>query len=204
MKLSFTPVGIGAALVAGLVLAIIGHPAPPGTPMPNVASAPATTGAPQRFVLKSVSVELPSSDISPGGAAANAISMIAWPATRRHGADPAPCQGSVGREVDKMIHASRRRSTSATPRSSIICRRPRAQVKVGHVLIVDASTTSSSTYATSGRRRLVPARARHDARGLDPAEGPRTSVSSAAEINLRPLSASKAEWFTADPRGRQR
>jgi hypothetical protein len=30
MSLSFAPVGFGAALLAGLVLTIIGHPEPPG------------------------------------------------------------------------------------------------------------------------------------------------------------------------------
>ena len=108
MKLSFTPVGIGAALVAGLVLAIIGHPAPPGTPMPTVASAPATTGAPQTFVLKSVSVDLPSSEIAfPGGAKAEAINAncLACHSAGMVLTQPGFSQATWAGVVDKMIHA---------------------------------------------------------------------------------------------------
>jgi hypothetical protein len=74
MAINAAQVGFGAAILAGVVLAIIGHPGPKDLPPPTSASTPAAMGAPQTFVLKSVSVELPTSDITfPGGAAADAI-----------------------------------------------------------------------------------------------------------------------------------
>jgi hypothetical protein len=108
MNLSFAPVGIGAALVAGLVLAIIGHPEPPGAPLPAPAAAPVETGAPQTFVLKSVSVELPTSEVAfPGGAKAEAINAnclachSAGMVLTQHNLSQATWAGVV----DKMIHA---------------------------------------------------------------------------------------------------
>jgi hypothetical protein len=108
MSLSFGPVGFGAALLAGLVLAIIGHPDSSGPPILAVASAPVSTGAPQTFVLKSVSVDLPtSSNTFPGGAKAEAINAncLACHSTgmvlTQHNLSKATWAGVV----DKMIHA---------------------------------------------------------------------------------------------------
>jgi cytochrome c5 len=73
MTLNAAQVGFGAAVLAGLILAFIGHPGPQ-EPMPAATSTPASASRPQTFALKSVSVELPTSDITfPGGAAADAI-----------------------------------------------------------------------------------------------------------------------------------
>src|SRR5216684_2417241 len=108
MSLSVTPVGFGAALLAGLVLAIIGHPEPPGAPIVIPAAAPVPTGAPQMFVLKSVSVDLPTSNIAfPGGAKAEAINAnclachSAGMVLTQHNLSKATWAGVV----DKMIHA---------------------------------------------------------------------------------------------------
>jgi cytochrome c5 len=100
-------VGFGAAILAGVVLAIIGHPGPKDLPPPAAASAPASTNAPQTFVLKSVSVELPTSDITfPGGAAADAINTNCLSC---HSAGMVLIQPNLAKaawtaEVDKMIH----------------------------------------------------------------------------------------------------
>lgn len=82
MTLNAAQVGFGAAVLAGVILAIIGHPGPTEQP-----TAPAsTTNAPQTFALKSVSVELPTSDVSfPGGAAADAINANCLSCLRRRG-----------------------------------------------------------------------------------------------------------------------
>jgi hypothetical protein len=99
-------VGFGAAILAGVVLAIIGHPGPKDLPPPAATSAP--TNAPQTFVLKSVSVELPASDMTfPGGAAAEAINANCLSC---HSASMVLTQPNLAREawaaeVDKMIHA---------------------------------------------------------------------------------------------------
>ena len=107
MSLSVTPVGFGAALVAGLVLAIIGHPEPPGAILVP-AAAPVPAGAPQTFVLKSVSVDLPTSNIAfPGGTKAEAINAnclachSAGMVLTQHNLSKATWAGVV----DKMIHA---------------------------------------------------------------------------------------------------
>jgi hypothetical protein len=95
-------VGFGAAVLAGVVLAIIGHPGPKDLPPPAPASAPGST-----FVLKSVSVDLPTSDITfPGGAAADAINANCLSC---HSAGMVLTQPNLARatwaaEVDKMIH----------------------------------------------------------------------------------------------------
>ena len=70
MKLSVMHVGFGGAVLAGLILAFIGHPEPTAT---VAASAPASPNAPRTFVLKSVSVELPTSDVAFPGPNAQAI-----------------------------------------------------------------------------------------------------------------------------------
>jgi hypothetical protein len=108
MGLSVTPVGFGAALLAGVVLAIIGHPEPPEEPIVVPAAAPVPTGAPQTFVLKSVSVDLPTSNITfPGGATAEAINAnclachSAGMVLTQHNLSKATWAGVV----DKMIHA---------------------------------------------------------------------------------------------------
>lgn len=72
MSLNFASVGFGAAVLAGLVLAIIGHPAPRGGPI--MPAKPVIPNAPAPFALKSVSVELPVSDAQfPGPAHATVI-----------------------------------------------------------------------------------------------------------------------------------
>jgi hypothetical protein len=107
MSLSVTPVGFGAALLAGLVLAIIGHPEPPGAILVP-AAAPVPAGAPQTFVLKSVSVDLPTSNIAfPGGTKAEAINANCLAC---HSAGMVLTQHNLSRAtwagvVDKMIHA---------------------------------------------------------------------------------------------------
>jgi hypothetical protein len=109
MNLPFGPVGFGAACLAGLVLAFIGHPDSSGPPIPTpVASAPVSTGAPQTFVLKSVSVDLPTSTIAfPGGTKAEAINANCLAC---HSAGMVLTQHSLSQAtwagvVDKMIHA---------------------------------------------------------------------------------------------------
>jgi hypothetical protein len=107
MSLSVTPVGFGAALLAGLVLAIIGHPEPPGAILVP-AAAPVPAGAPQTFVLKSVSIDLPTSNIAfPGGTKAEAINANCLAC---HSAGMVLTQHNLSRAtwagvVDKMIHA---------------------------------------------------------------------------------------------------
>jgi hypothetical protein len=108
MRLSFTSAGFGAAVLAGLVLAIIGHPEPPGLPILASTSAPVSTNEPRTFPLKSVSVELPTSAIVfPGPANAEAINANCLAC---HSADMVLTQHGLPRaawasEVDKMIHA---------------------------------------------------------------------------------------------------
>ena len=100
-------VGFGAAVLAGVVLAIIGHPGPKDLPPPAAASAPPSTNAPQTFVLKSVSVELPTSDITfPGGAAADAINAncLSCHSARMVLTQPNLAKAAWAAEVDKMIH----------------------------------------------------------------------------------------------------
>jgi hypothetical protein len=106
MTLNAAQVGFGAAVLAGVILAIIGHPGPQG-PTPVGPSAPAAAGAPQTFALKSVSVELPTSDISfPGGAAADAINAncLACHSAGMVLTQPDLAKAAWLAEVDKMIH----------------------------------------------------------------------------------------------------
>ena len=106
MAINATQVGFGAAILAGVVLAIIGHPGPQ-EPMPVAASATASTNAPQTFVLKSVSVELPASDITfPGGAAADAINAncLSCHSAGMVLTQPNLAKAAWAAEVDKMIH----------------------------------------------------------------------------------------------------
>jgi hypothetical protein len=102
-----TQVGFGAAVLAGVVLAIIGHPGPKDLPPTASASAPVSTNAPQTFVLKSVSVELPTSDITfPGGAAADAINAncLSCHSAGMVLTQPNLAKATWAAEVDKMIH----------------------------------------------------------------------------------------------------
>jgi hypothetical protein len=106
MTLNAAQVGFGAAVLAGVILAIIGHPGPP-EPMPVGGSAPVSAGSPQTFALKSVSVELPTSDITfPGGAAAEAINAncLACHSAGMVLTQPDLAKAAWLAEVDKMIH----------------------------------------------------------------------------------------------------
>jgi hypothetical protein len=82
MNVSFGLVGFGCAIVAGLVLAIIGHPSPSGL---LVAVEPVVaTNPPKSFVLKSVTVDLPVSEAGfPGPPTPTRSRPIACPVTRR-------------------------------------------------------------------------------------------------------------------------
>jgi hypothetical protein len=98
-------VGFGAAILAGVVLAIIGHPGPQDLPTPVTTASPSK---PQGFVLKSVSVELPTSDITfPGGAAADAINAncLSCHSAGMVLTQPDLAKATWAAEVDKMIHA---------------------------------------------------------------------------------------------------
>lgn len=108
MTINGTQVGFGAAILAGVVLAIIGHPGPSDLPLPAAASAPPSTSAPQTFVLKSVSVELPTSDVTfPGGATADAINAncLSCHSAGMVLTQPNLTKAAWAAEVDKMIHA---------------------------------------------------------------------------------------------------
>ena len=105
MKLSVMHVGFGGAVLAGLILAFIGHPEPPA-PVAVAASA-ASPNAPRTFVLKSVSVELPSSDVAFPGPNAQAITANCLAC---HSAGMVLTQPSLSKAtwdgiVEKMIHA---------------------------------------------------------------------------------------------------
>ena len=112
MSLNVTQVGFGAAILAGLILAFIGHPEPSGLPAQPVSAAapaaPTSPNAPRSFVLKSVSVELPTSDtVFPDPANAQAISSNCLSC---HSAGMVLTQPDLSRAawagiVDKMIHA---------------------------------------------------------------------------------------------------
>jgi cytochrome c5 len=107
MAINAAQVGFGAAVLAGVVLAIIGHPGPKDLPIPAAASASASTNAPQAFVLKSVSVELPTSDITfAGGAAADAINAncLSCHSAGMVLTQPNLAKAAWAAEVDKMIH----------------------------------------------------------------------------------------------------
>jgi hypothetical protein len=106
MTINAAQIGFGAAVLAGLLLAIIGHPGPK-EPMPAAASAPVSANAPKTFVLKSVSVELPTSDITfPGGAAADAINAncLSCHSAGMVLTQPNLAKAAWAAEVDKMIH----------------------------------------------------------------------------------------------------
>jgi hypothetical protein len=103
MKLSVMHVGFGGAVLAGLILAFIGHPEPTA---PLAASAPAYPNAPLTFSLKSVSVELPTSDVAFPGPNAQAITANCLAC---HSAGMVLTQPSLSKVawdgiVEKMIH----------------------------------------------------------------------------------------------------
>ena len=107
MAINAAQVGFGAAILAGAVLAIIGHPGPKDLPPPAAVSTPASTSTPQTFALKSVSVELPASDITfPGGAAADAINAncLSCHSAGMVLTQPNLAKAAWAAEVDKMIH----------------------------------------------------------------------------------------------------
>ena len=103
MKLSVMHVGFGGAILAGLILAFIGHPEPTA---PVAASTPTSPNAPRTFVLKSVSVELPTSDVAFPGPNAQAITANCLSC---HSAGMVLTQPSLSKAtwdgiVEKMIH----------------------------------------------------------------------------------------------------
>lgn len=107
MTMNVTQVGFGAAILAGLVLALIGHPQPTSLPAPTPVAATALQNTPQTFKLKSVSVELPTSDIAfPGPANTQAIAANCLSC---HSAGMVLTQPDLTRAawtgiVEKMIH----------------------------------------------------------------------------------------------------
>ncbi|CAN5706117.1 hypothetical protein BH10PSE6_BH10PSE6_57720 [soil metagenome] len=106
MNVSFGPVGFGCAIVAGLVLAIIGHPSPSGL---SVAVAPVVaTNAPKSFVLKSVTVDLPVSEAGfagPANADAITANCLSCHSAGMVMTQPALSKAAWAGIVDKMIHA---------------------------------------------------------------------------------------------------
>jgi hypothetical protein len=105
MKLSVMHVGFGGAVLAGLILAFIGHPEPTA-PLAAAATA-ASPNAPRTFVLKSVSVELPTSDVAFPGPNDQAITANCLAC---HSAGMVLTQPNFSKAtwdgiVEKMIHA---------------------------------------------------------------------------------------------------
>jgi hypothetical protein len=103
MKLSIAHVGFGDAVWAGLLLAFIGHPEPTASPV-----APASTAAPRTFVLKSVSVELPTSAVefpAPPDAQAITANCLACHSAGMVLTQPNLSRATWAGVVDKMIHA---------------------------------------------------------------------------------------------------
>lgn len=103
MKLSVMHVGFGGAVLAGLILAFIGHPEPTA---PVATSAPASPNAPRTFVLKSVSVELPASDVAFPGPNAQAITAncLACHSAGMVLTQPNFAKATWDGIVEKMIH----------------------------------------------------------------------------------------------------
>ena len=105
MKINGAALGLAVAAIAGLTLAFIGHP-PVQLPPPVPAGA-ASSGA-TAFVLKSVSVDLPTStEVFPGGATAETINANCLSC---HSAGMVLTQPNLTKAtwhgiVDKMIHA---------------------------------------------------------------------------------------------------
>src|SRR6266702_423161 len=102
MKLSVMHVGFGGAVLAGLLLAFIGHPEPTALS----AAAPASPNTPRTFTLKSVSVELPTSDVAFPGANAQAITdnCLACHSAGMVLTQPSLSKATWDGIVEKMIH----------------------------------------------------------------------------------------------------
>jgi hypothetical protein len=106
MQLSVMHVGFGGAVLAGLILAFIGHPGTTSLPVATSPSAP-SPNTPQTFVMKSVSVELPTSDVDFPGANAQAITAncLACHSAGMVLTQPALSKATWDAIVEKMIHA---------------------------------------------------------------------------------------------------
>lgn len=106
-SISIGAVGFGTSLLAGLILAIIGHPAP-NLPAPAAGgTSQAATGGTAKFTLQSVSVELPASDRDFQGADSKAINANCLSC---HSAGMVLYQPHLGKAewatiVEKMRHA---------------------------------------------------------------------------------------------------
>ncbi len=114
MSLSIAHVGFGAAVWAGLLLAIIGHPEPPASSIAAspagaaAASAALSPNAPRTFRLTSVSVELPTSEVefpSPPNAQAITANCLACHSAGMVLTQPALTKAMWTGIVEKMIHA---------------------------------------------------------------------------------------------------
>ena len=107
MQINGAALGFAVAAIAGLTLAFIGHPAVQLPPPPPAPAAVASSGA-TAFVLKSVSVDLPTStEVFPGGATAETINANCLSC---HSAGMVLTQPNLPKAawhgiVDKMIHA---------------------------------------------------------------------------------------------------
>ena len=105
MKINGAALGLAVAAIAGLTLAFIGHP--PVQLPPPAPAAVASSGA-TAFVLKSVSVDLPTStEVFPGGATAETINANCLSC---HSAGMVLTQPNLAKAAwagifDKMIHA---------------------------------------------------------------------------------------------------
>jgi len=108
MKISMGAVSFAIPIVAGVVLALIGHPAVQLPPPSAEASASSGTAPVTGFALKSVSVDLPVSDVAfPGGAKADAIAAncLSCHSAGMVLTQPALTKAAWTGIVEKMIHA---------------------------------------------------------------------------------------------------
>ena len=118
MGLSIAQVGFGAAVWAGLLLAFIGHPEPPASPIAAALTAGSPAGAaaastalspnaPRTFRLTSVSVELPTSTVefpTPPNAQAITANCLACHSAGMVLTQPNFSRATWAGVVDKMIH----------------------------------------------------------------------------------------------------
>jgi hypothetical protein len=106
MAINGSTLGFAVAAIAGLTLAFIGHPAVQ-LPAPRVASPGTAPAAATGFVLKSVSLQLPPSDVTfPGGAKAETMNgncLVCHSAGMVLTQPDLPKAAWAG-IVDKMIH----------------------------------------------------------------------------------------------------
>jgi hypothetical protein len=119
MSLSLAHVGFGAAVWAGLLLAIIGHPELPASSIatPSTIGAPAgaaaasaalSPNAPRTFRMTSVSAELPVSEVefpAPPNAQAITANCLACHSAGMVLTQPNFSRATWAGVVDKMIHA---------------------------------------------------------------------------------------------------